>query len=307
MISMFAFLIALGVVVDDAIVAGENVHEYRERGMAPEVAAVRGASDVAIPIGSSILTNLIAFTPLAFVPGRLGKIWFSIPLVVGSVFLISWLESLLILPSHLAHAPPSRAGRLQRFRDGFRRRFAGFVNGRYAPLLAAAVRHRYVTVAAGVGLLVLVMAYALSGRMGMVLMPKVESDRAVATARLPFGSPLATAEAVRDRLLAGAGAVVEAGGGDKLVSGTFALVNENTVRVDVYLTAPGVRPLSTAEVTQRWRAAVGAVPGVESLRFESDAGGARAPAPSRPSTKPACAASAPSCSPPSPPSAVSPP
>jgi multidrug efflux pump subunit AcrB len=89
MISMFAFLIALGIVVDDAIVAGENVHEYRERGMAPEVAAVRGASDVAKPIGSSILTNLIAFTPLAFVPGRLGKIWFAIPLVVGSVFLIS--------------------------------------------------------------------------------------------------------------------------------------------------------------------------------------------------------------------------
>ena len=110
MISMFAFLIALGIVVDDAIVAGENVHEYRERGMAPEVAAVRGASDVAKPIGSSILTNLIAFTPLAFVPGMLGKIWFSIPLVVGSVFLISWLESLLILPSHLAHAAAAACG-----------------------------------------------------------------------------------------------------------------------------------------------------------------------------------------------------
>ena len=273
MLSMFAFLIALGIVVDDAIVAGENVHELRERGMAPELAAVRGAREVATPIGSSILTNLIAFAPLAFVPGMLGKVWFPIPLVVGSVFLISWLESLLILPAHLAHATPSRGGRLGHLRGGLQRRFRAFVEERYAPFLAAVVRHRYVTVAACVGLLAVVSAYALSGRMGLVLMPKVESDSAVATARLAFGSPLAEAERVRDHLLAGAVAVAEEGGGDALVSGTFALIDENTVMVDVYLTPPGDRPLSTAEVTRRWREAVGEVVGIESLRFESDAGG----------------------------------
>ncbi len=273
MISMFAFLVALGIVVDDAIVAGENIHEYRERGMAPEEAAVRGARDVATPITSSILTNMIAFAPLALIPGRLGKVWFSIPLVVGCVFAISWLESLWILPSHLAHSAPSRAGRLQRFREAFRLRFAAFVEGRYAPFLVKAVDQRYVTVAIGVGMLVLVASYALSGRMGIILMPKVESDRAVATARLPYGIPLAAAEAVRDRLLEGAAVVASSGGGSDLVSGTFALIDDHTVEVDVYLTPPGVRPLSTAEMTRRWREATGAVPGVESLRFESDAGG----------------------------------
>lgn len=273
MISMFAFLIALGIVVDDAIVAGENIHEHGERGMGPSTAAIRGARDVATPIGTSIISNVIAFSPLAFIPGMLGKVWFSIPLVVGSVFLISWIESLWILPAHLAHAARTPTTRIGTIRDGFQRWFRRFVEERYAPVLAGVTRHRYIVVAAGVGLLAIVTSYALSGRMGIVLMPKVESDRAVVTARLPFGSPISAAERVRDHLLAGARIVAEAGGGDELVKGTFALVDENTVEVDVYLTAPGVRPLSTAEVTRRWREAVGALPGVESLRFESDAGG----------------------------------
>ncbi|MGH0031821.1 MAG: efflux RND transporter permease subunit [Myxococcota bacterium] len=273
MVSMFAFLIALGIVVDDAIVAGENIHEHGERGMDPRTAAVRGARDVATPIGTSILSNVMAFAPLAFIPGTLGKIWFSIPLVVGSVFLISWIESLWILPSHLAHAARTSTRRLGSFREAFQRRFRTFVEERYAPFLARVVRNRYTVVAAGVGLLADVTAYALSGRMGIVLMPTVESDRAVAPARLPFGSPVSAAERVRDRLLDGARSVAEGGGGDELVKGTFALIDENTVEIDVYLTPPGVRPLSTAEVTRRWRDSVGSLPGVESLRFESDAGG----------------------------------
>ena len=273
MISMFAFLIALGIVVDDAIVAGENIHEYRERGLAPVLAAIRGARDVSIPIAGSIVTNLLAFAPIAFVPGVFGKIWIAIPLVVGTVFLVSWIESLLILPAHLAHARPARPGPLSHWRARFQRRFNGFVEQRYAPLLSRALDRRLLTVAIGVGLLIVVIAYPLSGRMGIVFMPKIESDRAVATARLPYGSPRTEVEAVRRRLLDGAHAVAREAGGDALVTGTFALVEESSVEVNVYLTPPGVRPISTAEVARRWRAAVGRLPGVESLRFESDAGG----------------------------------
>jgi multidrug efflux pump subunit AcrB len=273
MISMFAFLVSLGIVVDDAIVAGENIHEYRERGMHPEAAAIEGARDVSVPIAGSITTNLIAFAPLAFVPGVLGKVWYSIPMVVASVFLISWVESLLILPSHLSHARPSRGGRLKRFRDAFRDGFARFIEFGYGPVLKLAVHYRYVTIAVGIGTLAIVLGYAGSGRMGVILMPKVESDRAVATARLPVDSPLAAVEEVSRHLLAAANEVAAEGGGEELVTGTFALIEENTVTVDVYLTPPGVRPLSTAEVTERWRARTGTIPGVESLRFESDAGG----------------------------------
>ena len=138
MISMFAFIIALGIVVDDAIVAGENIYEARERGLSNFDAAVLGARGVSLPIAFSILTNIVAFLPLLFIPGMFGKIWSVIPVVVITVFLISWMESLLILPSHLAHTrsrpgnrihrPPARlsAGVLaRRFADASSRRNTG--------------------------------------------------------------------------------------------------------------------------------------------------------------------------------------
>ncbi|MGD8914655.1 MAG: efflux RND transporter permease subunit, partial [Candidatus Thiodiazotropha sp.] len=111
MVSLFAFIVALGIVVDDAIIAGENIYEYRQRGMGFLEASIRGAQDIAVPIGFSILTNIVAFLPILFVPGSFGKIWSVIPLVVSSVFLISWVEALFILPAHLAHVRDRRSTR----------------------------------------------------------------------------------------------------------------------------------------------------------------------------------------------------
>ena len=104
MISMFAFIISLGIVVDDAIIVGENVYEHRQRGLKPLAAAIKGAQEMAVPVTFAVLTNIIAFVPLLLVPGFMGKIFANIPAVVISVFLISLLESLFILPAHLAHA-----------------------------------------------------------------------------------------------------------------------------------------------------------------------------------------------------------
>ena len=103
MMSMFAFIVALGIVVDDAIVVGENIYSYRSRGYPFLKAAVLGAREVAQPVTFSILTNIATFAPLYFVPGIVGKIFSSIPLVVITVFVISLVESLFILPAHLGH------------------------------------------------------------------------------------------------------------------------------------------------------------------------------------------------------------
>lgn len=277
MVSMFAFIIALGIVVDDAIVAGENIHEYRMRGMTLVQASIRGARDVATPVTFAILTNIVAFLPLYFMSGTMGKLWRVIPIVVITVFVISLVESLIILPAHLAHTRRKQArgqpGPIARFQ----RRIAGllkaFIDRVYTPTLNLALRWRLVTVSLGLAALIAVVAFVASGRIGFILMPRVESDFAVATATLPHGSPESELTAVRDRLVGAVNRVARRNGGKKLVRGVSALVTENKVEVIAYLGKPTVRPINTREVTRRWRREIGAVAGLVSLRLESDRGG----------------------------------
>ncbi len=277
MISMFAFIVALGIVVDDAIVAGENIYEYQQQGMNFTRAAIRGARDVAVPITFSILTNVVAFLPLAAIPGVMGKVWKVIPLVVVTVFLISWVESLLILPAHLAHVRRQPAGRsttrLKRWHQGFARQVARFTERIYGPFLDRCLRRRVLTVALGLAALAVVVSYALSGRIGMILMPRIESDMAVVTAVLPVGSPMDKVKAVQAGLSAAVEAVAAENGGDRLLKGVFSKVDENQVEVRAYLTDPDVRPLSTSKVTLLWREKLGPIAGLQYLRFASDSGG----------------------------------
>jgi multidrug efflux pump subunit AcrB len=275
MISMFAFIIALGIVVDDAIVAGDNIYEYRRQGKSYLEAAVLGARDVSIPITVSILTNIVAFLPLLYMEGIMGKIWRVIPLVVVTVFAISWVEALVILPSHLAHTarqigPPGRFARAQAWVAG---RMDWFIARFYAPFLTVVLRWRTFTMAVGFSALIMTATYAMSGRLGWFLMPRVESDVAVATAILPVGSSEEKVRRVRDRLESSVREVARRWGQGKLLSGVQALVEENKVEVIAFLKPPAVRPLGTREVTQRWRQLIGPVPGLESLKFEADRGG----------------------------------
>jgi len=276
-VSMFAFIVALGIVVDDAIVAGENIYEYRQRGEGSLKAAVLGARDVSIPITFAILTNIAAFMPLYFVPGYMGKIWQAIPLVVVTVFIISWVESLLILPAHLAHTrsspTSSLTARLHEWQQGFSHGLLKFIDTFYRPFLDFCIRWRGVTVAVGGVVLLVVISFVFSGRIGMILMPRVESDSAVVTAVLPTGTPLERIRQVQKKLLAGMEQVAAENGGDELLQGLFSEINENQVGVTAYLTPPGVRPLTTGTVTRLWREQVGPLVGLKSLRYESDRGG----------------------------------
>ena len=96
MISMFAFIVTLGIVVDDAIVVGENVYQYREQGLPPLKAAIAGAREMVTPVTFAVLTNMVAFAPMFFVPGSLGRFFSIIPIIVISVFLISLTEVLAL-------------------------------------------------------------------------------------------------------------------------------------------------------------------------------------------------------------------
>jgi multidrug efflux pump subunit AcrB len=277
MVSLFAFIIALGIVVDDAIIAGENIYEYRQRGKSFTEAAIQGARDIAVPISFSILTNIVAFLPLMFLPGSFGKIWAVIPVVVSAAFIISWVEALFVLPAHLAHAGANPTGTIgatlhhtqQRFSVWFTR----FVERTYGPFISRAITHRYLTIAVGFGIFAIVLAYPFSGRMGFILMPTVESDFARAIAVLPFGSPSSEMIRVRDGLIRSVQDVIDRYPGQHITNGTFALVLENTVDIRAYLPDPDHRPLSTSELTALWRENIPELPGLEYIRFESDSGG----------------------------------
>jgi len=277
LITMFAFIITLGIVVDDAIVVGENVYSYRQSGLGWFDAAVRGAREIAMPVTFSVLTNMVAFMPMMFIPGFMGKIFKYIPLVVIAVFSVSLIESLLILPAHIGHRkrtdPSGLLGWLMAKQASFSGSFSRFIQTKFGPFLDLALRYRYLTLSIGLAVLVLTVAYVKSGRMGFELFPKVESDYAKATAQLPFGTAVQKTERVQQIIVAAAQQVVRENGGDKLVQGIFSVINGNSTETRVYLTPPDVRPMSTTKLNDLWRERVGALTGLEFLKFESDAGG----------------------------------
>lgn len=283
MISMFVFIIALGIVVDDAIVVGENIYEHLLKGDKPLHSVISGTKEVAVPVTFSILTNIVTFMPLAFVPGTVGKIFKVIPFVVISVFIISLFESIFILPSHLRHKVKRRWFEewIHIKQQEFSRSFISAVRKYYSPVLKLALRNRYISVGIACAIMIITVGYVKSGRLGTEVMPKVESDYAIVSAALPFGSPRESTEKVRDYLISVANEVAEEHGGEKLVQGIFAdlgrsvnnVGGSHTLEIRVFLTDPKIRPISTKEFTQLWRQRTGPLADVEYLRFEDDRGG----------------------------------
>ena len=276
-VDVFAFILALGIVVDDAIVAGENIYEYLERGMSRIDAAIQGARDIAVPLSFSILTNIVAFIPLALVPGVFGKFWVVIPIVVSIAFLLSWIEALFVLPAHLASVsrrdPNQRPNLLIRIQQRVSGGLFWFIRNVYGPTLKFAMNWRYVTTALMVAALAVTLAWPLSGRMGWGLFPSIPRDYSRATVTMPVGTALQTTIAVRDHMVAAANQVIAENGGDQLGLGVYAAINGTKIRLRAFLQPPEIRPIPTSEFTQLWRERVGKLPTARSVRFESSFGG----------------------------------
>ncbi|PMR73243.1 efflux RND transporter permease subunit [Billgrantia endophytica] len=277
MMSMFAFIIALGIVVDDAIMVGENIHSYREQGHSLREAAVRGAREMAVPISFAILSNIVAFLPLLFLPGFLGMIFAVVPVVVVTVFLVSWLEALFILPGHLAHRAGGRQSPawlqpLDRLRRGLQGGLAHFTHHQFAPFLQRALDQRLLTVSLAITVLMISIAWSMSGRLGFSLMPRAESDRVQATVTLPVGSPISEDRRVRDQLLGSALSLSEQDDGPRF-SSTRAQIDGDRLNVRLTLASDSLDDWPPSRVAAAWREAAGDFTGVQSVRFESDVGG----------------------------------
>ena len=277
MISMFGFLVALGIVVDDAIVVGENVYEYREQGMGNLEAAVRGAREMAWPVTFSILTNVVAFLPVMFLPGVTGNYWWPLPAVVICVLLLSLFEALFILPAHLAHirerVHTSVGDKLHEWQRRLARSVSRWINTRYEPFLGRCLRHRYISLTGALTVLVVTAGYAWSDHMGMVLMPELPADEIEAGVSLPAGTTLEQVERVALAITEATQSMFDEHDLYQQAEGIKTNIRGQTfIDVEIVLKPPGQRDMTAREVIALWRDEIGDIEGVDQITFEAERG-----------------------------------
>ncbi len=190
MLSLFGIIMALGIVVDDAIVVGEHAETKRREGLSPIEAAIAGARRMAAPVLAASLTTIAAFTPLLIISDIIGQIIRGIPLVIIAVILASLVECFLVLPGHMRSAlksghAPGKIG----FRERFDNAFARFRENRFRPLVKLAVRQRYSTLAIAVSAFVLSVGLMIGGRVGFVFFPAPEADKVYGNVQMIAGTP----------------------------------------------------------------------------------------------------------------------
>lgn len=296
MISLFAFIVVLGIVVDDAIVVGENIYSHFQRGKDAVAAAIAGASEVLKPVVFAVLTTIAAFAPILSIEGIMGKFMRVIPMVVIATLIFSLVESLLILPAHLSHArrredplhPPFWRRMQKRVSDGL----LTFIAQRYQPFLDRVIRWRYATVATGIGLLLITASVVAAGWISFHFMPPIESDNVAVSLTMPQGTPAEVTDQAIRRLETAAlelEAEIEEEYGEVFLH-TLASVGSQPFRqaenqrfgdvsadfsaahlgeVNIELVGAEDREVTSIEIADRWRERVGAIPDAVELAFTS--------------------------------------
>ena len=274
-ISMFAFIITLGIVVDDAMVIGENIYHERQKGVGFLKASITGVRDMAVPVTIAVLTNIIAFLPLLFIPGYTGRLYVILPIVAIAVFVISLLECLLILPAHLAWGPTGPDRGLLGLFERFQRRIAAglewFIHHAFEPVLGQAVRHRYVTVAAALATLIVMWSYWDTGRIEYSFRPSIQATRLDAEITLPYGAPIEDVRDVADRIERAGHRAIARTDGKSMLEGVMKDIGHrggNTAEINFYLVDEDQRKTSARKLSRIWREEVGDIPGLESLFFD---------------------------------------
>ncbi len=299
--SLFAFILVLGIVVDDAIVTGENVFTHLQNAEEGTHAAIKGTQEVAVPVIFGVLTTVVAFTPLLMIEGTRGKIFAQISLVIIPVLLFSLVESKLILPAHLKHLSVGRKeshelNLISRFQRFFADGLESFVFKFYRPVLAAASSHRYLTLSIFLGAAAIVFSLVWGTHVRFVYFPRVESETATATLSMPLGTPAEITQKHVERIREAAvtlqekyrdedgtsailhimsvmgGQGVSRGGGPR--SGEPSSGQSHAGEVSFRVTAPEERnsDIGSAALVNEWRQLIGAIPGAKELNFRAEIG-----------------------------------
>ncbi|MBW2499613.1 MAG: efflux RND transporter permease subunit [Deltaproteobacteria bacterium] len=298
--TVMAFILVLGVLVDDAIVIGESVHTYEQELGDQVQAAVEGTRAVYVPVIFGVMTSMAAFLPIIMLPGRMGTFFAAIGLAAILCLVFSLVESQLILPAHLAHRRSSpKHGSPNSFVErwtGFQNQMASWLDRlgsvHYRRLLEGAVEWRYAVVAAAIGVLVLAAALFASGRMRYQFFPEVTGNIVYATLTMARGVPLERTELAVEQIQGAAETLRreldESIEGPSIVVHTFASIGEQLARsgpqssgasaggahlaeVGLELVPAVEREITTDAVLARWRELTGPVPDAVELAFSSDA------------------------------------
>lgn len=289
-ISLFGFILVLGIVVDDAIVTGENVYTHLRHAESGLHAAISGTKEVALPVTFGVLTTVTAFLPLIFVDGPRGKIFAQIPLVVIPVLLFSLVESKFVLPSHLKHVKIPREredkGFFSRFQQAFATHFEQAVLKYYHPLLNWALKNRYLCLELFFGFLVITIIMIQSGWMKFTFFPRVQSEIATASLTMPSGTPYEVTERYVNKITDAAFDLkqefVDPVSGESIILDVMSVtgsvgggsVGSHVGRVRFEIMAPEDRhdQITSPEIVRAWRKKIGVIPGAESLTFRAEIG-----------------------------------
>jgi len=271
MVSMFGFIVALGIVVDDAIIAGENIFSHMQKGMTFQEASIKGANEVAKPLTYAILTNIVAFLPLLLLPGSMNLLFGAIPIVVVLCFAVSWVEALFILPSHLAHIDNTNPNKIEQWFNKAQQSCQGwlthFIENMYLPFLSKCLQRATLTLAMACFIFCIVITYAFSGKMGFSLYPKLDGRWVKASYEISETTTEQQAVVLKDTLENSANAVVAAYELENSVVSIRSIIRDNSVEVALLLVESEEREYSSEQVKQFWRDHAKSLPKLGKLRF----------------------------------------
>ncbi|MEE4185567.1 MAG: efflux RND transporter permease subunit [Gammaproteobacteria bacterium] len=274
MMTLFAFVLVLGIVVDDAIIIGESIHVQVQNGLTGTAAAYEGTRRVAKPVIFAAVTTMLAFSPILFIDGAAGKLAMPLSIVVILALAFSLIEALLILPSHLAHLRPlgaARPGTLAAVRQRIANALSAFSADRYQPFLRKAVGARYLTLSIFLGVWLVIMSFVQGGWVKQTFYPLIPGDDIIASVTLSDGISFATTEQVVEQMERAAQRVRDdliAEKGFDIVKNVRTFARENTVQMTLELVPNEDRDMPIEQITERWRAAVGYIPDTKTYTFD---------------------------------------
>lgn len=285
--SLFGFILVLGIVVDDAIVTGENIYSHLKTAPNGEMAAINGAKEVAAPVTFGILTTVTAFLPMLFIEGNRGAIFAQIAIVVIPVLLFSLIESKFVLPAHLKHIKlrheNQKQNRFEKFQQNFADGFERAIIKFYQPFLRIALKNKAATLSLFTGMLIIIIALIMTGWTKFTFFPRIPSETVRLSLTMPAGTPF---EVTNQHIISIASKAkilqdkyIDEATNESIILNILATTGgrggtSNAGGVRFEITPPEKREsdITSGQLLAEWRRMVGDIPGAESVTYRAEIG-----------------------------------